>query len=101
MASPRQTRFSIPSLDYGNPDFASPIPLEPKTTCSTPVETLTTHNSTFQVRLPAQLVGELAEILADILVEEFQGDRRVTVGSPQQNNRNLGLNSLRLRQDEE
>lgn len=101
MVSPQQTRFSQPSLDYGNPDLASPIPLEHKPTCSAPVEKPTTRNSTSQLRLPAQLDGELVRILADILVEDFQADRGLTVGSLPQNNRNIRLNSLRLVQDEE
>ena len=88
MVSSRQTRFSNPPLDHGNSCLAPPIPSEHGDPGSTIEEKRT-------IPIPAQLVEELAQLLADILVEDFQQHRRATVGSLSRTDRNPELKLLR------
>ncbi len=87
MVSPRQTRSSEPLHEELNSILTFPKPTERKATSSTPAKNGTNPNSESHDALPAQLVEELAQILADILVEDFQADRRATVGSLSRSNR--------------
>jgi hypothetical protein len=59
------------------------------------------HSSTAPLIADGTQFTEIAALLAEILVLDYQEHRQITVGSPPQTHRNGRLNSLRLVQDEE
>ncbi len=94
-----ETRF--PNHNLSDPQgFSSPKPSKEMPT------NLNTGEKPFLVtlvsnsQLQPSLVKELAIILAEILIEDFQRDRQITVGSAPQTDRNAGLKFLSLVKDD-
>lgn len=99
MVFPGETRF----LDHNPSDpqgFSSPKPSKEMPTSlnagEKPLLVALVSNS----QLQPSLVKELAQMLAEILIEDFQRDRRITVGSAPQTDRNAGLEFLSLVKDD-